>query len=84
MDILNTPKCPVNGCQAKKFANVAIENFNPTLGGHSIFVVQCDQGHIIGPSVGMELRDLLEHQRKLLVEILEEIKASNSGLSSAL
>jgi hypothetical protein len=72
-----TPRCPVTGCTATKFANVAIENEKPEFGGKAIFVIQCEYGHIIGPSVGVELRGLLEHQNRLLAEILKKLGAAD-------
>ena len=68
-----TPKCPVSGCTATKFANVAITNEKPEFGGNALFVIQCEYGHIIGPSVGVELRGLLEHQTRLLAALVEKL-----------
>lgn len=73
MNTLSTPKCPVAGCTATKFANVAIENQKPEFGGHAIFVIQCEYGHIIAPSVGVELFGVLQHHSELLVEILKKL-----------
>jgi len=74
METFGQPKCPVSGCAATKFANVAVVNENPALGGPSLFVMQCEQGHIIAPEIMTELRNLLERQHKLLVKIVEKIE----------
>jgi hypothetical protein len=74
MNTLNTPRCPVSGCTATKFGNVAIENEKPENGGHSLFVIQCQYGHIIGPNLMAELRGLLENQNKILAGILEKLE----------
>ena len=68
-----TPKCPVAGCTATKFANVAIANERPEFGGKALFVIQCEDGHIIAPSTGVELMSVLEHQNNLLVQILKKL-----------
>lgn len=75
MSPLNTPKCPVAGCTATRFANVAITNEKPELGGQSLFVIQCEYGHIIAPSVAAELEGLLKHQTDLLAQILQKLQA---------
>ena len=74
MNTLSNPKCPVAGCTATKFANVAIENQKPEFGGHALFVIQCEYGHIIAPSVMAELEGLLKHQNSLLAKILEKLE----------
>ena len=77
MNTNTPPKCPVSGCTARKFGNAAIQNENPQYGGQSLFVIQCENGHIIGPSVGVELRSLLEHQNGLLAHILKKLDDGN-------
>ena len=74
MSTFTRSKCPVSGCTAGKFANVAIANENPALGGHELFVLQCEHGHIIAPEVLTGLRSLLESQHKLLAKIVEKIE----------
>lgn len=74
MNTLNTPKCPVSGCTATRFANVVIENLKPENGGHALFVMQCEHGHIIAPNVMAELEGLLKHQNRLLAEILKKLE----------
>ncbi len=74
MSEFSQTKCPVSGCPATRFANVAIANENPKLGGHSLFVLQCEHGHIIAPDLMSELRNLLEQQNALLLRIVESIE----------
>ena len=64
----------MSGCTATKFANVAVVNEKPESGGRSLFVLQCEHGHIIAPYIMTELRSLLEQQHKLLVRIVEKIE----------
>jgi hypothetical protein len=74
METFSKPKCPVPGCAARKFANVAVANENPERGGASLFVMQCEHGHIIAPDNITELCNLLERQHKLLVRIAAKIE----------
>jgi len=74
MQTFSPPKCPVSGCPATKFANVAVANENPELGGASLLVMQCEQGHIIAPEIMTELRTLLERQHALLAKIVQRIE----------
>jgi hypothetical protein len=74
MDNFSKPKCPVNGGRATKFANVAVANEKPESGGQSLFVMQCEHGHIIAPDIMTKLRSLLDRQHKLLVRIIEKIE----------
>ena len=74
METFSKPKCPVIGCTARKFANVAVANENPGLGGDALFVVQCEHGHIIAPDIMTGLRSLLEQQHKLLAKIVQKIE----------
>jgi hypothetical protein len=72
---MNKPKCPVSGCPATKFGMAAIENNSPQhIGDKSVFVLQCDQGHIISADSQVDLRALFEHQNSILREMLKVLR----------
>lgn len=62
------------GCTATKFANVAIKNEKPEYGGQSLFVIQCENGHIVAPNEMAILEAILRHQTSILVKILETLE----------
>ncbi len=75
---MNNPKCPVSGCTATRFASVAVENINANLGEKVVFMIQCEDGHLIAPDttvLSSELKSSIQHQNQLLIQLIEELKS---------
>jgi hypothetical protein len=67
------PKCPVPTCYATKFKSATIENEGGAEGNKALFVIMCDQGHVIGPDMNVvvsQLQSSISHQISRLAAIL--------------